>query len=729
MTRPVLDLWARVLDAKGLRRARAAAAQGEVRLCAAEVVDSAARRYGRDLSKSMPLRVVPVSMVIDDHRGRNIRARVEELSAAIAFHACSEDGGREWLPAVQRPWRAEWQRLLAAHYYELCGPLAAFLASVERYYAVGEISAPVKIEIDLGDHPGADAVCRHAPGLLRLPAPVVLHGRSSAMLRAAFAELSRQIRRVARIQVKRLLNRQPFRGHPEVNIDAGGQGIVLVQYETMMMERLPLGATQDWIEASRLPMRRIVYYFNRVDSPLDDAIKDALARRGFGWVDYRDPADHVGDPDAMFVRNSKQILAALRAIRGRAAIARWLLFAQMLPQVESHREFMRTHRVVALHQHGEFGAGQTALNLACRQEDVAFVWGFWSAILFMSGSDQNAFVDLLFAWGSYDLGYCNTLSFDYRYAATCGGLGYDGRESTDPENAGTLRGQLTARPRFVVALFDSSHHPSAVHHSTENCALFYRVVLELVRDNRDWGCLIKSKGPAYESLPVQPGLQDVVTQLEAEGRCLRLPHATKPTLVGLASDAVACFGVNSAGIQSALGSGRPTLHFDPNNLTMHPLSVAGADGKVIFRDVAGFCAALRDVAAGDRAVGDLSPWAHLFDPFQDGMGRRRSGEVMRDYVAARDRGLSRDEALRAAAEGHVARYGAALATTRHVPHHGCGDQLWRTVRQRHYPGWPDDLPFTDGSRVLPIDTADDATAGDECLRGNANDVAGLIQAR
>ena len=416
--------------------------------------------------------------------------------------------------------------------------------------------------------------------------------------------------------------------------------------------------------------------------------------RGAVWlVDYRGPADHVRDPDAMFMRNAKQILGASWLMRDRAGIARWLLLSQILPQVERHREFLRTHNVVAVHQHGEFMPGQMALNLACRQEGAAFFWGFWSALVFLSGWYQHAFADLVFAWGSYDVGHDHALSFDYRYAVQCGILGYDGREPNDRENAAALRAHLAARPRFVVTLFDSSHHPSAIHHSTENCAAFYRIVLKLICENPDWGCLIKSKGPAYDSLPVEPGLQDVVSRLEAEGRCQRLAHATKPSLAALASDAVVCFSVNSAGIQAAVGSGRPTLHFDPNNLTMHPLSVAGGDGKIIFRDAETFCAALRALAAGDRRFGDLAPWANLFDPFQDGMGRRRSGEVMRDYMAARDRGLSRDAALRAAVEAHAARYGPALATTRHVPHDSPGDRLWRAVRQRHYPDWPDDSPL------------------------------------
>jgi hypothetical protein len=219
-------------------------------------------------------------------------------------------------------------------------------------------------------------------------------------------------------------------------------------------------------------------------------------------------------------------------------------------------------------------------------------------------------------------------------------------------------------------------------------------VLSSVRQNPDWGCLIKSKVSAYDELPEQSGLQDVVANLERDGRCLRLPLTVNPTLAAMAGDVVACFGVNSAGVQAAVGSGRPTLHFDPNHLTMHPLFVAGGEGKIIFRDAESFTTALRAIAAGDRKYGDHTPWCHLFDPFGDGMGRARSGEVMRNYIAARDRGLALDDALREAVSTYAACHGIELATTRLQPNASSGDVLWQTVRHAHYPDWPEDFPFT-----------------------------------
>jgi hypothetical protein len=374
------------------------------------------------------------------------------------------------------------------------------------------------------------------------------------------------------------------------------------------------------------------------------------------------------------------------------------MLATLLPPTQWHRCFLRERNALAVYQHAEFFSSQMAFNLACRQENTAFLWSYWSVLFFFEYM-RYAFVDLLLAWGDLDLGFANITGFDYRYAVKTGMVGYDGRTPGDNDRASEIRARMTAKPRFVLALFDSSYDGRTIHHSAERCALFYKTALALIRDHPDWGSLIKSKGEAYDRLPIEPGLQEIVAELEAEGRCLRLPNATNPTLVALASDAVACFSVNSAGFQSAVGAGRPVLHFDPNHLTMHPIVSAGGDGTIIFRTAESFAAALRAIASGDNCFGDLSPWAHLIDPFGDGLGRKRSGEVIHDYVAARDIGLDRDGALRAAVTAYVARYGDIFARTRLAKSVSDADRHWHEMKRRHYPRAPADLPFTDSTEA------------------------------
>jgi hypothetical protein len=133
---------------------------------------------------------------------------------------------------------------------------------------------------------------------------------------------------------------------------------------------------------------------------------------------------------------------------------------------------------------------------------------------------------------------------------------------------------------------------------------------------------------------------------------------------------------------------------------MHPLSTPG-EAKIIFRDTESFGAALRAIASGDKSFGDLTPWARLIDPFGDGQGRKRSGEVICNYVRARDRGLDRDAALREAVITYAARYRSVLATTRFTPHASDADPLWRVVFQRDYRHEPPAFPYTAGTLATP----------------------------
>lgn len=693
-------LWFRLLDRRALRQVRRAVRQGPVQVFADIVAAEAEQTLRRAPLPDGVLHVMPMCIASEDVHGRTLHARADELIAIAVAQAVGPEGD-EWLPQSQKPWAAEWRRMHAMLIYEQAKLIADFLAFVERAYEVGEIEPPGALVVDVGYHVGAFAfVAPGKPPPLHLPFPFSIEGRSPGVLLVAAYRLFR-LAVLALLTPLRLLRRAP----PERRIAAGGKSIVLVEYDTGARPRMPLGHAQDWLDSCDLPAEQVVFYFDRSDSPLDDAARQDLARRGYGWIDYAVPTWHVRSPFVALLCCLPDLLSAMPAPWRRAQVRRWGVLARFLPAVRWRREFLRSSGAVAVYQHAEFNPIQVVLNLACRQEGVAFIWSFHSVLFFFEYM-RYAFVDLLLAWGPLDLGFADVVGFDYRYAATTGALGTDGTEPEDRVRAAELRAQLTGNPRFVITLFDSTYDARHIHHSAERCAEFYKIVLRLMRENQDWGCVIKSKGNSYAHLPQEAGLQDVVAEMQAMGRCLVLPFLTKPSLAGLVGDAVACYSINSAGFQAAIGTGRPALHFDPNHLTMHPLAAAG-EGKIVFRNAESFAAALRAVAAGDKRVGDLTPWAHLIDPFGDGLGRRRSGEVIRDYVLARDRGLDRDVALREAVTAYAVRHREALATTRFAPHASDADTLWRAVRERHYPEAPDDFPFTAGALKAPALAPDD----------------------
>src|SRR5206468_722655 len=110
------------------------------------------------------------------------------------------------------------------------------------------------------------------------------------------------------------------------------------------------------------------------------------------------------------------------------------------------------------------------------------------------------------------------------------------------------------------------------------------------------------------------------------------------------------------------------------------------------------------VAAGGTEFGDLTPWAELIDPFLDGMGRKRSGEVIRDYFSARDNGDDLDGALGFAVKEYARRHGDEFVTTRYAIHDSAGDRLWRHVQDIHYPGWPESFPSTAAAQAATLST-------------------------
>lgn len=637
------------------------------------------------------------SQSVEDPEGRNIRFRAEELKAIIRNGLQRDSGNFDWLPEEERAYGPEWHRLLASHLFLESVFAGDFVAFIENAYRLSLVEGdnPTKIIAFIGRH----ILARHMRSLslaTKTPTAIRLAAYGDSLFPLFLKQAEQQIWRLFY-----LLKRQIRPAMTQTNIKSTNLGNVLIQYEKGMLDRSPMGATYDWIEHSTIDHERIIFYFSRVDSPLTDEVKKELSSRGFGWADYYRPENYFDRPLRAGLTSLYKLLCQLGHIRDHYSAWRWSIIASSLFRVRSHRNFIRKYNIVAVNQHNEFVPFQMALNLACRQEGAMFVWTLWSVLVFIVSWYDHAMADLILTSGDYDLGHNNVLSFDYRYAVKTGLIGNDGTEDGDQEQARLIRAQLTAKPRFVVALFDSSHTKRSAHHSTERCALFFRIMLTLVLETPDWGCLIKSKSMDLSVFSDYPELQQMVETLQAQGRALFLPHTVKPSLAAWAADAAVCYAVNSAGFLAGLLTDRPVLHFDQNHLSTHPISVAGGDGSIIFRDEQSFIAALMSVARGERVFGDLTPWKGLFDPFLDGMGRKRSAKVISDYITARDEGLSMEQALRLAAERHAETYGDDFVITRQEPHETPGDLLWQKTERLHYPDRPPPIPYTQATLATP----------------------------
>lgn len=642
------------------------------------------------ISKFVPdfVEVIPLSLSVEDDTGCNIRARCEELGAIFSRRLASTLI-IERLPSSQRPWAAEWMRAYGSYLHEEIKPLAEFLAFVENLYLIGKLNYPEKIVINLDELKFSELIAPEIPQALRMRCVV-----SVEFVRKSMALMLSKALVYFLLKMMYLILRCYLKPPPDACLKSNGGSVILVEFHDFTKEYFPLGAQQDWYEYSGLPAHRLVFYFHRTDSPLSKKTISWLHERGFSWIDAMTPALWDRRPVSTTIyciRNLYETLPSLLSLEGRY---HWLFFVQELPRLQWQRAVLRYTNAIAIFQHSDFVPHVMTLAIACRQEEVAFVWSYSSVLVFFTAADHHAIVDLFLAWGPLDLAYSNAQSFEYRHAVQCGILGYEGAEKNDKYRAKSVRDRLEGNPKFVIGVFDSSHTESSIHHSTDRCVLFYKTILGLVSDNPAWGCIIKSKGLAFDHLPLSSGIYDLATELENQGRFLRLQSSAKPSIVGMASDLVVSFSINSAGFLASIGSRRLSLHFDPNLLNMHPLVMAGCVGKIIFNDTKSFVDAINNIASGHSGIGDISPWSMLIDPFQDGLGRQRSGEVMNNFVLARDRGDSLETALSQAVQFHAHKYGERFVSTRFSKHEDAATNLWSETKKRRYKDWPLDYPYS-----------------------------------
>jgi len=709
-------IWINILDIKTLRKWLPDVKKSLVKIFANTITIQARKLLDKEYISNDVVKDIHYCMADSDETGRNIRCRADEMSALVGYKLAFMDCERSYglLPQEFKQCYAELVRYYQSYCFQEGRTLFNFLTYIENKYKTGCYDGNIisKLVIDLGTHALAKDISLIVGNILKCPVQVQVIGHSPnrllLYLQSIYVLVCMFIASVIRRCAKLVLPsyRNTSKRASQIN------GTIFIQYENNMENLLPIGATLDWLEYSGINRDKVIFYFNREDSPATLKLRKDLTERGFNWINYRFPHDHSDRLVRTFFVCFARLLTALRS-SGTANWRRGLVLAHAMNAISWHRQALKKYQVQAVYQHNEFVPDQLSLSIAARLENAAFIWSWWS-VIFMDAEYHHAIADLFFAWGELDLGITHAVSFDYRYAVQCGALGYHGKQDDDEARAQSIRMKLSDKPRFILTIFDTSHNATGdMHILTTMMTDFYRLILGLVLEHEDWACLIKSKGNSFRNLPLDTGIQEQMYRLEREGRALCLPSTVKPGLAAIAGDASVSYCVNTAGILGALSSGKPSIHYDPSNITYHPLVTAGAEGIIIFRKPDDIRRALLSIAAGEGLYGDLSPWRALIDPFGDNLGRKRSGEVIRDYMAARNQGLGLDDALKQAVTAHAERYGASMVSVRLGEHNRAGDRLWAETLRRHYPDWPQPLPFTLACRQasLPKLTVDECRHG------------------
>jgi hypothetical protein len=149
---------------------------------------------------------------------------------------------------------------------------------------------------------------------------------------------------------------------------------------------------------------------------------------------------------------------------------------------------------------------------------------------------------------------------------------------------------------------------------------------------------------------------DAARALEA-GRVVVLDRDTYVSEVARHSDIVVGLGISTAGVEAAM-LGVPAVHYDPSmrvNAQMHER----AKHTIVFSELEPLLEELDRFADGtrDSSTGNHAGVIEEIDPFRDGNAAGRIGVYLTNYVVSLEGGFDRDQALDAANQVYMARWG------------------------------------------------------------------------
>jgi hypothetical protein len=199
-----------------------------------------------------------------------------------------------------------------------------------------------------------------------------------------------------------------------------------------------------------------------------------------------------------------------------------------------------------------------------------------------------------------------------------------------------------AGARIVIVVYDNHTHNNN-HFNVGQLEAFYGRLVDLTRNNREVGLIVKSKKPHI--LQMIPKIAADLAELEKSGRCIMTCKAmTTISTSALAADIAVGIPASTAVCEAAL-CGCRILMYDPGGCRDHPFS--GNEKGIIFQQLESFMTALEDYLSAPETshVGDASAYIPEIDRFRDGMSHRRAADFIRTFLEAKERGLNKLESL------------------------------------------------------------------------------------
>ena len=443
-----------------------------------------------------------------------------------------------------------------------------------------------------------------------------------------------------------------------------------------IFDRYPDAGHLFWFESSKIDPDNLVLYFDRNDQRINKNLIKKINDRQMHSINMIYPMVNTNSPLKLLAETIKEI-KLFRSINLNE-IDIWLTQIKYIYFIKCFRETFKKYKCKIIHQHQEFWPKTLCMALAIRMEKGVFIWNHWSVDHFPISYFNWGFADIIFSWGDYNDGYFNSHEFSYKYLFQTGLIAGDGNYKIFKTEQKKFKENMSDHLDLVINILDSSF--GANHHNSKISMInFYKELLRKIYENKNWGGIIKSKGNSFDKIINEEEIFNYLELLKREKRLVILPSTVKVSVSANISDISVCYGINSAGIISAL-SGSKAIYWDLPGSREHPLYYLKKNGTLIFNSINEITQALERFVLGDEQIGNHHDCLDLFDPFRDDKGRKRVGEVISSLFSDMKNNLDIDQSLNKIKKQYETKWGKKFVYKFKLGDDNKGNKLWRQVQ-------------------------------------------------
>lgn len=368
----------------------------------------------------------------------------------------------------------------------------------------------------------------------------------------------------------------------------------------------------------------VVYYLDRNDDGLRLKFAEMAGKRGCKWIDLHFfpmislSGIRLSELNRLFPRRRRFTKKSPRWLR--------LFYFDYELYLLLYEKIFRRFQVKVLIQHQEAFWRQEVQAKAVEAAGGIMLGYNWSNYYFLSLPTHIFPHHVYFTWGEEIREYMEKIGNAPRNILPSGLWMMRPEGGLDPKPA------FSDGLDFVIAIFDNSAGYN-IQYSTATLARFYLEILGLIEDNPRWGAIVKSKNSDRARLRSLPEGEKIVSRMDAlakEKRFVMLDRQNNPLAASGQADLSVCFGLNSAGIISAVHGCR-AIHWDCGGIR-HRTFQTDAGQKIVYLSLDDLKAAIVKAAGGDRTIGDFTEWRQKFNYFDDLLAPERIGGFIQTFM-------------------------------------------------------------------------------------------------